>query len=87
VLKQFVIDGYAVYITETAVQVMFGAWSFSAWVAGRKEQYNTIKPNKPIVEMKKEELKTLARAAVKAGLDEKRRLNTWLDKTYGVTRK
>jgi len=75
--KTMIIDGYNVIISDNNITVMFGAWSWSAWMNGRKEQYNSVKPAKPLKQMNAIELKRLAKEAVTAGKNEKAKLTMY----------
>lgn len=74
-IKHLVVDGYDVTISDESINVYFGPWSYNPWLSSRFDpKYNAITPSKPIVQMNDEDLKRFAQEAVKAGLDEQKRI-------------
>lgn len=78
-VKVVEVDGYIATITSNAVSIQFGGWTYTPWAIGRSDEYNAIKPSKPISIMDNEELLTLTKAGINAGLEEQTKIKRWLD--------
>ena len=74
-LKVLTLKEHTVLVTEDNLTIMFGAWSYTPWMNGRKK--NDITPAKPIKDMKKAELNAFIKQGIEAGEKEQKKINEW----------